>query len=60
MQDYKVHKPEVYYAAQFSVEYDDFDIEAMIKGYEAVKARIIEIQELYIFIYMRDFSTKRN
>ena len=42
---YKVHKPEVYYAAQFSVEYDDFDIEAMIKGYEAVKARIIEIQE---------------
>ena len=42
---YKVHKPEVYYAAQFSVEYDDFDIECMIKGYEAVKARIIEIQE---------------
>ena len=42
---YKVHKPEVYYAAQFSVEYDDFDVEAMIKGYEAVKARIIEIQE---------------
>lgn len=42
---YKVHKPEVYYAAQFSVEYDDFDIDAMIKGYEAVKARIIEINE---------------
>lgn len=42
---YKVHKPEVYYAAQFSVEYDDFDIECMIKGYESVKARIIEIQE---------------
>ena len=42
---YKVHKPEVYYAAQFSVEYDDFDIECMIKGYEAVKARIIEINE---------------
>ncbi|MBR3897808.1 MAG: PolC-type DNA polymerase III [Bacilli bacterium] len=42
---YKVHKPEVYYAAQFSVEYDDFDIEAMIKGYESVKARIIEINE---------------
>ena len=45
MQDYKVHKPEVYYAAQFSVEYDDFDIECMIRGYEAVKARIIEINE---------------
>ncbi len=42
---YKVHKPEVYYAAQFSVEYDDFDIECMIRGYEAVKARIIEINE---------------
>ncbi|MBR2840258.1 MAG: PolC-type DNA polymerase III [Bacilli bacterium] len=42
---YKVHKPEVYYAAQFSVEYDDFDIDCMIKGYESVKARIIEIQE---------------
>ena len=42
---YKVHKPEVYYAAQFSVEYDDFDIECMIKGYESVKARIIEINE---------------
>ena len=42
---YKVHKPEVYYAAQFSVEYDDFDIESMIKGYEAVKSKIMEINE---------------
>ena len=42
---YKVHKPAVYYAAQFSAEYDDFDIESMIKGYEAVKQRIIEINE---------------
>ena len=42
---YKVHKPAVYYAAQFSAEYDDFDIESMIKGYDAVKARIIEINE---------------
>ena len=42
---YKVHKPAVYYAAQFSAEYDDFDINAMIKGYEAVKQRIIEINE---------------
>ncbi len=42
---YKVHKPSVYYAAQFSAEYDDFDIESMIKGYEAVKQRIIEITE---------------
>ncbi len=42
---YKVHKPAVYYAAQFSAEYDDFDIESMIKGYEAVKQRVIEINE---------------
>lgn len=42
---YKVHKPSVYYAAQFSAEYDDFDIEAMIKGYDAVKAKIIQINE---------------
>ena len=42
---YKVHKPAVYYAAQFSAEYDDFDIESMIKGYESVKQRIIEINE---------------
>ncbi len=42
---YKVHKPSVYYAAQFSAEYDDFDIESMIKGYETVKQRIIEINE---------------
>ena len=41
----KVHMPIIYYAAQFSVEYSDFDIEAMIKGYESVKARIIEINE---------------
>ncbi len=42
---YKVHKPAVYYAAQFSAEYGDFDIESMIKGYESVKQRIIEINE---------------
>ena len=42
---YKVHKPSVYYAAQFSAEYDDFDIESMIKGYETVKAKVIEINE---------------
>ncbi len=41
----KVHNPIIYYAAQFSAEYSDFDIEAMIKGYESVKKRIIEITE---------------
>lgn len=42
---YKVHNPIVYYAAQFSVEYNDFDIETMIKGYESVKNKIIEINQ---------------
>jgi DNA polymerase-3 subunit alpha (Gram-positive type) len=40
---YKVHNPIVYYAAQFSVEYTDFDIECMINGYDSVRNRIIEI-----------------
>ena len=42
---YKVHKPAVYYAAQFSAEYSDFDIDAMIKGYDAVRNKILEINE---------------
>ncbi len=40
---YKVHRPGVYYYSQFSVEYTDFDIDAMIKGYDAVKMRMEEI-----------------
>ena len=42
---FKVHRPGIYYTAQFSVEYDDFDVDAMIKGYDTVKQRMIEIQE---------------
>ena len=42
---YKVHRPGVYYAAQFSVEYVDFDIESMIKGYDTVKQKMAEISE---------------
>ena len=41
---FKVHKPLYYYAAYFSIRRDDFDIESMIKGYDAVKAKILEIQ----------------
>ncbi|MDD2377405.1 MAG: PolC-type DNA polymerase III [Bacilli bacterium] len=40
---FKVHHPIWYYSAYFSVRCTDFDIEAMIKGYDAIKARIIEI-----------------
>ena len=41
---FKVHMPIYYYAAYLSVRRNDFDIDAMIKGYDAIKARIIEIQ----------------
>ena len=40
---YKVHKPEIYYTTYFSTRFDDFDLEAMIGGYDAIKKRIQEI-----------------
>ena len=40
---YKVHYPAIYYATYFSTRLDDFDISAMMKGYESIKARIIDI-----------------
>lgn len=42
---FKVHHPLYYYLAYFSVRCGDFDIEAMIKGYDAIKDRIQEIRE---------------
>ncbi len=42
---YKVHNPVVYYASQFSTQYTDFEIETMIKGYDAIKARVIELNK---------------
>ena len=41
---YKVHKPLVYYATYFSTRFTDFDIESMLKGYDAIKAKMMEIQ----------------
>ncbi len=41
---YKVHKPLVYYATYFSTRFQDFDIDSMTKGYEAIKAKMLEIQ----------------
>ena len=41
---YKVHKPLVYYASYFSTRFQDFDIDSMVKGYDAIKAKIMEIQ----------------
>ncbi|MBR5503652.1 MAG: PolC-type DNA polymerase III, partial [Methanobrevibacter sp.] len=40
---FKVHHPAEYYASYFSTRFDDFEIETMIKGYDAIKARITEI-----------------
>ena len=42
---YKVHKPKYFYASWFSTKATDFDIETMIKGYDAIKNRIVEIKE---------------
>jgi DNA polymerase-3 subunit alpha (Gram-positive type) len=40
---FKVHYPILYYAAYFSVRTADYDIEAMIKGYETIKSKIIDL-----------------
>ncbi|MDD4699035.1 MAG: PolC-type DNA polymerase III [Oscillospiraceae bacterium] len=41
---YKVHRPAEYYAAYFTVRYDDVDIPTIIKGKEAVRHKILEIR----------------
>ena len=40
---YKVHYPAIYYATYFSTRLDDFDIITMMKGYAAIKNKIVEI-----------------
>ncbi len=42
---YKVHMPVYFYASWFSTKATDFDIEAMINGYDAIKTRLTEIKE---------------
>ena len=42
---YKVHMPVYFYASWFSTKATDFDIESMIKGYSAIKERLINIKE---------------
>ena len=42
---YKVHMPAYYYASWFSTKATDFNIEAMINGYDDIKAKLIEINE---------------
>lgn len=40
---FKVHYPGIYYATYFSTRFDDFDLETMVKGYDAIKAKMNEI-----------------
>lgn len=42
---YKVHMPVYFYASWYSCKATDVDIEAMIKGYDSIKQRIIDIQD---------------
>lgn len=41
---YKVHMPVYFYSSWYSSKATDVDLEAMIKGYSAIKARIEDIQ----------------
>ncbi len=41
---YKVHMPVYFYASWFSTKATDVDVDVMIKGYDAIKAKILEIQ----------------
>ncbi|MGD6816132.1 PolC-type DNA polymerase III [Metabacillus sp. 113a] len=40
---FKVHHALLYYAAYFTVRADDFDVDAMVRGNTAIKARLEEI-----------------
>lgn len=42
---FKVHYPLYYYSAFFSIRKSDFDVFAMLQGYDGIKRRLIEIKE---------------
>ena len=42
---YKVHMPVYFYASWFSTKATDFDIDAMISGYDAIRNRLNEIKD---------------
>lgn len=42
---FKVYYPLYYYSAFFSIRRSDFDINAMLGGYDTIKRRLIEIKE---------------
>ncbi len=41
---FKVHRPIFYYAGYFSRRADAYDVEAMAGGYEAIKAKLVELK----------------
>ena len=41
---YKVHMPVYFYASWYSTKATDFNIDAMIKGYDAIKNALVEIE----------------
>ena len=41
---FKVYQPINYYAAYFSIREFDFDVDVMIKGYDAITKRIIDLE----------------
>jgi len=42
---YKVHMPVYYYASWLTSKATDFDVDSMIKGYDAIKNKLVEITE---------------
>ncbi len=40
---FKVHYPAEYYASYFSTRFDDFDLDAMCEGHDAIKNKMVEI-----------------
>lgn len=51
---FKVYYPIYYYASYFSVRCFDFEIERMIKGYNAIKEKLIEYEKLGYDISVKD------
>ena len=42
---FKVHYSIIYYATYFSTRFEDFDLDVMVEGYDAIKNRMLEIME---------------
>ena len=41
---FKVYQPVNYYAAYFSIREQDFDVDAMLSGYDAITKRIVDLE----------------